>query len=1617
MSVSIKKLITLLITCFAALPAFAQFTFNLDKGAPATNLTTIEIEISATSATEMMISEDINFEGAKWQAYQPKFNFQLEKYEGEHYVFAKVRFANGEETATVAKKIFIDTTPPKGGFINITAGSYVTTNEGLELEIFAKEAAEMIVSNYQDFAGARWIEYQRSLPWRVTSGEGEKRIYAKFRDKAGNETKVIQETIQLDVTPPQNGSFNILVEPVVRDPYSGIKVTQQRKETLALDVFADEAKYMMISNDFNFYGARWILYKDYVDEWPLPAKKDGTYRIYVKFKDLAQNESKVYSDTLTIDTRAPYGGRMRINKGATVTNNPTVELDIRSSEAHEMMLSLDPAFGGVDWEPFQVTKSFKLPNEDGIHTIYISFRDVAGNVSKPIKSSIRLDDSPPKNGNITILSKTPYTLDDRVKVRLQAEDAMLMQFSTKPNFIDALWKRYRTSPQEITIGTELGDKIIYARFQDDVGNFSAVISDTITVANQPLLCAISLENNQRYCVEDDKRVNLELKAINAVEMQVSQSKDFTNVEWQPYSTTQSIILDGEEDGEKQIFARYKSEYGVISKPVETRVILDRSAPEGTMKINGGEFITLQSLVNVEMDAKGADFMQISLLPSLAGALWMSYRPKYTLDLGVQKGTRQIFVRFKDYAGNQTEILSDSVSYAILPVRNELVINGGAEYTNAENGRVNLSLASRNATEMIISNHADFSDSQWEAFKPQKEWQFVNADGKKRVYVKFKTATNTESKVFEDSIILDRLQPPGSIELKQIELSKRSAVLNVYPSSPNATHMQLSETPNFEGRYWEAYREGPLPLRFINRGKKIVYARFRDASGNISDVATDTAVLVIYPYAPNFEINKGARYITNKEKKVTLSIFCRDAVEMMVSNQKDFKGGTWESYTEEKEWILEGEDGEKIVYIKFRSITQTEGGHIRRRILLDRDPPSDLKILVNQGEESTFNAYVTVAVRAEGAIGMQVSVNEDFKGALWRNYSRYPFRLDIPPVGGQHTIYARFRDRNDNISEVISDDILLEIMPLETDFSIDNNSPYCNDKNGRVNLTLFARSATEMLISNNANFSRSRWQPYKEKTTWALSETDGEKEVFVKFKSHTGTESAPISKKIILDRQPPVNCDLTLERDSWTESNRIRVFPKATDAVEMQLSEDVKFVGKRWLPFSDQLNYFELSRGDGNKTVFARFKDAAGNISRIIRKPYTLDTGIPKDGKILINDGIAYTNQQEVEVTLLAEDAVEMRLSNQESKFTDKLPWRPYAVKFQGEIDDFDGTHQIFAQLKDASGNVSYVFSASIVLDTEPPLKGDFYIREGDYCKDPAKRIHLEFKVSHASQMIVANQADFSDGTWEHLKQSRTWTLDGEDGHKIVYVKFADEAGNISETIAKEIFLDITAPSGEIIANNGDKRTNEPQLNLHLDVVDASEMIVGNHPHFLGVDWQAFTSDFQWRVPATNGLKKVYAKFRDQVGNLSPTYVAEITLDMQPPVPKLVQVNISPEQGEDNLIQVEAQNIELFISAKDASFVKVANSESDLAQSEWIPFLSNGNKDWMQISWELSPLDLQAASEGRNPSWESEQVGIQGQLKTIYYQLKDNAENESTVFKKEVMLYAPKPMEVFIWKWQ
>jgi len=92
-----------------------------------------------------------------------------------------------------------DITAPTSTSVSISAGATTTASTSVTLTLAATGASHMMIANTSAFTGASWETYATSKAWTLTTVDGVKTVYAKFKDTAGNISTAVSDTITLGV--------------------------------------------------------------------------------------------------------------------------------------------------------------------------------------------------------------------------------------------------------------------------------------------------------------------------------------------------------------------------------------------------------------------------------------------------------------------------------------------------------------------------------------------------------------------------------------------------------------------------------------------------------------------------------------------------------------------------------------------------------------------------------------------------------------------------------------------------------------------------------------------------------------------------------------------------------------------------------------------------------------------------------------------------------------------------------------------------------------------------------------------------------------------------------------------------------------------------------------------------------------------------------------------------------------------------------------------------------------------------------------------------------------------------------------------------------------------------
>jgi hypothetical protein len=274
-------------------------------------------------------------------------------------------------------------------------------------------------------------------------------------------------------------------------------------------------------------------------------------------------------------------------------------------------------------------------------------------------------------------------------------------------------------------------------------------------------------------------------------------------------------------------------------------------------------------------------------------------------------------------------------------------------------------------------------------------------------------------------------------------------------------------------------------------------------------------------------------------------------------------------------------------------------------------------------------------------------------------------------------------------------------------------------------------------------------------------------------------------------------------DTVTDNRNVTANLTGQNVSTVALSEDPAALSAGTaprLPFNTQTAY-QLSAGDGLKTVYAMFYDIDGNYAGPISDSIHLDTQpvVPITGmSVEINYGAAITNSRTVELALAATGATFMAFSENLAAFPNGALRLPYATTGAYQLTAGDGVKTVWVMYYDAYGRYYGPVSDSITLSASvtiaPVTNATITINSGA-AGTFDRNVTLTLGASNATSMALSEDpALFPNGVMR-FPFSTEFGFRLSDGHglKTVWVMYFDAGGNYYTPVSDTIAYDSTDP--------------------------------------------------------------------------------------------------------------------------------------------------------------------------------------------------------------------------------
>jgi len=1067
--------------------------------------------------------------------------------------------------------------------------------------------------------------------------------------------------------------------------------------------------------------------------------------------NLAQLSATVYA--LFNDTSKPTGSiaiAADYTSGVTkYTRNTTLNLALSASDpvgVAQMQFSED----GSTWttaEAYSTAKQYTIAAPvDKTYTIWVRFIDAAGNQSiSAIKDNVILKRSGPTGGSISITpgfvnGGNKYTKNSPVTLSLGAADTTgvaAMQFCNEtPATVGSClinspaWSSPETyaTTKSWAIPTENGSVTVYARYRDNVGNWSATATDTIIFDSSLPSGSVVINDNAVYTTSRSVQLTLACSDNAAGCSQMQFSSD--GLTWdapETFSSPKSGYLLG--DGPTTAWGWGYNPYGHLGIGSTVTKNLPQQSGSGSdwATISSGGYHTLAVRSDGTLWAWGRnDSCQLGLGETVACDDTTGYRMVPT-----QVGTDADWVSAAAGNNHSLAIKADGSLWAWgNNGYGQLGIEGWANQNTPQ--AVAAGSSWRSVSAGYFHTLAIKSDNSLWAWGYNWNGQLGTGDTTQQSTPQLIAAKTTWTAVAAGIYHSLGIQSDGSLW---------SWGDSSYGQLGNGgTDQQLIPKPVAEGTVWSSISAGAYHSLGIQQDGSLWSWGYNDFGqlGCGSSCESTLAPQQILSGTAWSMITGGGYHSAGIRQDGTLwswgfngsgqlgsGDYTETTAPQAVATDMRFK--TVIAGVAAFSTVALPISDTKYVFAKYRNNLGTWSTALLDSIVLDQNPPTG-SLLVNNASAFTKSATVNLALTCSDPTSgcAEMCLSNNGSCSSWEPFAgtRNAWALDTTSGDGGKNVSVWFKDTAGNVSPTpVTAAVFLDQTGPAAALTFSGLATYTTNPGVILSLSCSdpgGSGCAQMQFSNDGA-SWSTLTNFSPTLAWNLADpgyggtaSEGSKTVHARFTDTAGNVTTT-QKSIFLDSVLPAGSLTFQGLTAYATSENITLNPVCSDSggagssscSRMQFSNDgvtwsplVALAGSLAWDLTDVL--YGGTSSDGPKTVFARYQDTAGNLSSaIIKKNITLDRVNPT-GSITINNSAAFTTATSVTLLLSCNDTTSgcatMEFNNDGGAWS--AP-QPFNSTKSWALASTNGIRTVNVRYTDNAGRTSSD-AAAITLDSTAP---------------------------------------------------------------------------------------------------------------------------------------------------------------------------------------------------------------------------------------------------------------------------------------------------------------------------
>jgi len=532
--------------------------------------------------------------------------------------------------------------------------------------------------------------------------------------------------------------------------------------------------------------------------------------------------------------------------------------------------------------------------------------------------------------------------------------------------------------------------------------------------------------------------------------------------------------------------------------------------------------------------------------------------------------------------------------------------------------------------------------------------------------------------------------------------------------------------------------------------------------------------------------------------------------------------------------------------------------------------------------------------------------------------------DVGSEDGIKNFYVWYKNSNGEISSKFEDSIIYDQTAPLGNITINSNDAITKNRIVTLNISssdAFGVSAYYISeTSNNPEINASGWvnlsagSDYTDNISFTLSagtSSPTTKTIYIWFKDHANNISNSISDSITLDAadtSAPTgsvdyssSCGGTL---TLTATDNIGVSGYyISNSSQMPMATDSGWIGvNETTNLSKNISAYSYST---YTNYYLWYKDSSGNLStrtNIYISSKNTDYSNPSISSLYVSDNGNYSENVIVSITATDNcgiNAYYLSTDSSPPSSPSSSSWisvdqtKNLSIEVEFNFNSVSSDNYVYAWVKDTSNRkssyLSSIYRVPIMINSGADYTNLTSVSIS-LAKDDSSYITGYYLSESSSAPPISSSGWLTVSNTTSFNKTISHSFSNSPGTKTIYAWFRNALGVVSSSYSDSIIYETTAPTGSLIINSADNTTKNYLVNMKLTASDQYGVTgyylseTNSKPSYNSSGWNPITSsknfsdNVSFSLNVGNGIKTVYAWFKDDANNVSDNISDNITLN-------------------------------------------------------------------------------------------------------------------------------------------